>query len=153
MVQEGIALGHVVSEWDIEVDKAKIEVIERLPTLTREKGVLSFLGHASFYRRFIKDFSKTAKPFSVFFAKDTLFMFSDKCLEAFYMIKGALITAPIIQPPNWSLPFKLHVMLMIMRLGQFWGNKETRSLMPYTMLPRRSMRPNKITRPPRMSYL
>jgi hypothetical protein len=57
MVQEGIVLGHLVSEWGIEVDRAKIEVIEWLPPLANVKGIHSFLGHVGFYRRFIKDFS------------------------------------------------------------------------------------------------
>ena len=53
MVQEGIVLGHKVSARGIEVDKAKIEVIEQLPPPTNVKGIHSFLGHAGFYRRFI----------------------------------------------------------------------------------------------------
>ena len=57
MVREGIVLGHLVSERGIEVDKAKIDVIERLPPLVSIKGIRSFLGHAGFYCRFIKDFS------------------------------------------------------------------------------------------------
>ena len=57
MVREGIVLGHLVSEGGIEVDLAKIEVIEHLPPPTNVKGVRSFLGHAGFYRCFIKDLS------------------------------------------------------------------------------------------------
>ena len=57
MVHEGIVLGHLVSERGIEVDKAKIEVIEKLPPLVNIKGIRSFLGHVGFYRRFIKGFS------------------------------------------------------------------------------------------------
>ena len=57
MVREGIVLGHLVSERGIEVDKAKIEVIEQLPSPMNVKGIRSFLGHVGFYRQFIKDFS------------------------------------------------------------------------------------------------
>ena len=53
MVREGIVLGHRISRKHIEVDKAKIEIIENLPPPTLVKGVHSFLGHVDFYRRFI----------------------------------------------------------------------------------------------------
>jgi hypothetical protein len=62
MVREGIVLGHLVSERRIEVDKSKIEVIERLPPPVNIKGIQSFLGYCSFCRRFIKDFSYIARP-------------------------------------------------------------------------------------------
>ena len=67
----------------IEVDKDKIEVIEKLPSLTNIKGVRSFLGYTGFYRRFIKDFSKIAKPLSNLLARDVPFNFDDECLHAF----------------------------------------------------------------------
>ena len=59
MVNKGIVLGHKIFESGIEVDKAKIKAIERMPYPRDIKGIHSFLGHAGFYRRFIKDFSKT----------------------------------------------------------------------------------------------
>ena len=62
MVKEGIVLGHRISSQEIEVERAKIEVSEKLPPPTSIKGIRSFLGHAGFYRRFIKDFSKITKP-------------------------------------------------------------------------------------------
>jgi hypothetical protein len=105
MVREGIVLGHLVSERGIEVDRAKIEVIENLRPPTNIKGVQSFLGHAGFYRHFIKDFSHIARPLTNLLAKDAAFEFDDKCLDAFHIIKKALISAPIIQPPDWSLSF------------------------------------------------
>ncbi|KAJ9565613.1 hypothetical protein OSB04_001579 [Centaurea solstitialis] len=107
MVTEGVVLGHVVSSRGIEVDRAKISIIEGLPPPTNVKGVRSFLGHAGFYRRFIKDFSKIARPLTELLAKDTPFVFNDACLHAFEHLKRELTSAPIIQPPDWSLPFEL----------------------------------------------
>ena len=100
MVREGIVLGHLVSKRGIEVDKGKIVVIEQLPSPVNVKGIRSFLGHAGFYRRFVKDFSQTARPLTSLLAKDTPFEFTDECLKAFHMLKKALISAPIIQPPD-----------------------------------------------------
>ena len=100
MVREGIVLGNVVFERGIEVDKAKIEVIEQLPPHVNVKGIRSFLGHAGFYRRFIKDFSQISRPLMNLLAKDAPFEFTDECLNAFHTLKKALISAPIIQPPD-----------------------------------------------------
>ncbi|PIN00904.1 DNA-directed DNA polymerase [Handroanthus impetiginosus] len=100
MVQEGIVLGHKVSNRGIEVDKAKLETIEKLPPPTSVKGVRSFLGHAGFYRRFIKDFSKISKPLCNLLEKDIPFNFNDACFDAFNDLKGRLISAPIITVPD-----------------------------------------------------
>ena len=75
MVQKGIVLGHKVSKNSIEVDKVKIEVIDKLPPPTSIKGIRSFLSHAGFYRRFIKDFSKVAKPLCSLLEHDKPFSF------------------------------------------------------------------------------
>jgi hypothetical protein len=107
MVREGIVLGHLVSEHVIEVDRAKIEVIERLPPPINIKGIRSFLGHASFYRRFIKDFSHIVRPLTNLLAKNIPFEFDEACLKAFETLKEALTSAPIIQPLDWSLPFEI----------------------------------------------
>jgi len=64
MITNDIVLGHIVSSKGIEVDKSKIELIANLPTPKSIKDVRSFLGHAGFYRRFIKDFSVITKPLS-----------------------------------------------------------------------------------------
>jgi len=100
MVREGIVLGLLVSERGIEVDKAKIEVIEQRPPLVNIKGIRSFLGHAGFYRRFIKDFSFIARPLTLLVAKDGRFEFDDACLTSFNLLTNALISAPIIQPTD-----------------------------------------------------
>ena len=107
MVEEGIVLGHVVSRREIEVDRAKVELIEKLPPLVNIKGIRSFMGHAGFYRRFIKDFSKISKPLCDLLAKDAPWDFTQECLKAFEEIKRLLTIAPIICAPDWSLPFEL----------------------------------------------
>jgi hypothetical protein len=107
MVKQGIVLGHVISERGIEVDKAKVEMVEQLPSLTDVKSLRSFLGHAGFYRRFIKDFSKITKPLAHLLQKDVAFDFDEKCLETFRAMKSALVSAPIIQTPDWSQPFEI----------------------------------------------
>jgi hypothetical protein len=107
MVRQGIVLGHGISKRGIEVDKAKVETVEQLPPPTDVKSLRSFLGHAGFYRRFIKDFSKITKPLTQLLQKDVAFDFDDKCLAAFWTLKNALVSAPIIQPPDWSQPFEI----------------------------------------------
>ena len=107
MVEEGIVLGHRIPSKGIEVDRAKIEVSEKLPPPTNVKGVRSFLGHAGFYRRFIKNFSQITKPLCNLLIKDSRFEFSDECLHAFETLKKKLISAPIIVSPDWNLLFEL----------------------------------------------
>jgi hypothetical protein len=107
MVKQGIVLGHVISERGIEVDKAKVETVEQLPPPTDVKSFRSFLGHVGFYRTFIKDFSKITKSFTHLLQKDVAFDFDEKCLAAFRTLKSALVSAPIIQPPDWSQFFEI----------------------------------------------
>nr|GEZ65161.1 reverse transcriptase domain-containing protein [Tanacetum cinerariifolium] len=107
MVKEGIVLGHKISKQGIEVDKAKVYVITKLPHPTTVKGIRSFLGHAGFYRRFIKDFSKIVKPMTRLLEKDTPFIFSQECVEAFQTLKRKLTEAPISIALDWDMPFEL----------------------------------------------
>nr|GEU86271.1 reverse transcriptase domain-containing protein [Tanacetum cinerariifolium] len=83
MVKEGIVLSHRIYKNGIEVDKVKVDVIAKLPHPTTVKGIRSFLSHAGFYRRFIKDFSKIARSMTRLLDKDTLFFFSKECVESF----------------------------------------------------------------------
>ncbi|GKA97216.1 reverse transcriptase domain-containing protein [Tanacetum coccineum] len=107
MVKEGIVLGHKISRAGIEVDREKIDVIAKLPYPTNVKGVRSFLGHAGFYRRFIKDFSMISIPMTRLLMKDAKFDFFEDCKKAFNILKENLTTAPIIISPNWNVPFEL----------------------------------------------
>jgi hypothetical protein len=95
-----VVLGHIIFERGLEVDKVKVEVIKKLSPPSNVKDIRSFLGHAGFYRRFIQDFSKIAKSLTNLIVKDAVFEFDDKCLDAFCKLKEALVSAPILQPPN-----------------------------------------------------
>ncbi|KAK8670034.1 hypothetical protein V6N13_104800 [Hibiscus sabdariffa] len=107
MVDEGIVLGHKISSRGMEVDRAKIDVISKLPLPTTVKGIRSFLGHARFYRRFIKNFSKISKPLCSLLEQGTQFEFDEACTKAFEILKDKLVTASIVEPPDWTLPFEL----------------------------------------------
>nr|GFA28178.1 reverse transcriptase domain-containing protein [Tanacetum cinerariifolium] len=98
---------HKISKKGIEVDKAKIKVISKLPHPTTVKGIRSFLEHAGFYRRFIKDFSKISRPMTHLLEKNPPFIFSNECIQAFRTLKDKLTEAPILIAPNWDQPFEL----------------------------------------------
>ncbi|GJU07533.1 reverse transcriptase domain-containing protein [Tanacetum coccineum] len=99
--------GHKISKSGIEVDSAKVDVIAKLPHPTSVKGFRSFLGHAGFYRRFIQDFSKIARPMTRLLEKETPFIFLKECSEVLNILKKKLIEAPILVAPDWDLPFEI----------------------------------------------
>ncbi|GJY28131.1 reverse transcriptase domain-containing protein [Tanacetum coccineum] len=107
MVKEATGSGHKISKSGIQVDRAKIDVIAKLPYPTNVKGVRSFLGHARIYRRFIKDFSKITRPMTQLLMKDAKFVFSNECMQAFNTLKSKLTSAPVIVAPNWNFDFEL----------------------------------------------
>ena len=107
MVQDGIVLGYKISVRRIEADKAKIDVIEKLPPPGNVKGVRSFLEHVGFYRRFIKDFSNIAKPLSNLLNKDVVLLFDEECLKAFNALKTNLVSNPIITASDRIQEFEL----------------------------------------------
>nr|GEZ37848.1 reverse transcriptase domain-containing protein [Tanacetum cinerariifolium] len=90
MVKEGIVFGHKISKNGLEVDRSKVDVIAKLPYPTTVKGVRSFLGHAGFYRRFVQDFSKIARPMTRLLEKQAPFMFSKDCIDALKTLKRSL---------------------------------------------------------------
>ena len=89
------------------MDKEKVELIVKLPSPTTVKGVRQFLGHAGFYRRFIKDFSKLARPLCELLLKDAKFVWDDRCQQSFEELKLLLTTTLIVRAPNWQLPFEV----------------------------------------------
>ena len=96
MVTQGIVLGHIVSKNVTKVDKAKVELISNLPTPKCVRDIRSFLGHAGFYRRFIKYFSAIARPLCNLLAKDVPFTWSQACEATFDKLKTMLVSPPIM---------------------------------------------------------
>ncbi|KAM1621910.1 hypothetical protein ACFXTN_018690 [Malus domestica] len=124
MVKQGIVLGHIVSARGIEVDKSKIDLVRYLPSPTSVREVRSFLGHAGFYRRFIKDFSKISTPLCRLLQKEVPFEFNEECEKAFKHLKEMLTSAPIIRPPDWSIPFELMCDASDYALGAVLGQRK-----------------------------
>ncbi|GJY48804.1 reverse transcriptase domain-containing protein [Tanacetum coccineum] len=130
MVREGIVLGHKISKSGLEVDRAKVEVIAKLPHPTTVKGVRSFLGHAGFYRRFIQDFSKIARPMTHLLEKETPFVFSEECIDSFNTLKRKLTEAPILIAPDWDLPFELMCDASDFAIGAVLGQRKNKHFQP-----------------------
>nr|GEU75879.1 DNA-directed DNA polymerase [Tanacetum cinerariifolium] len=130
MCKEGIVLGHKILKSGIKVDREKVDVIAKLPYPTTVKGVRSFLGHADFYRRFIQDFSKIARPMTHLLEKETPFVFSKECVDAFNILKKKLTEALILVVPNWNLPFELMCDASDFAIGAVLGQRKTKHFQP-----------------------
>ena len=107
MVTEGIVLGHRISATGLEVDQAKVSIIKTLLPPTTVKGIRSFLGHAGFHRRFIRDFSKIARPLCRLLEKDTKFNFDESYQSSFEEIRSRLVEAPIMAKLDWNKEFEI----------------------------------------------
>ena len=123
MVREGVVLGHIVSGKGLEVDKAKIELIQNLPLTSTVKDLRSFLGHVGFYRRLIQDFAKVSKPLTTLIFKKKDFLIDEEWKRTFTMLKQALIEAPILQSPNWDLPFEIMCDALDYAVGAVLGQR------------------------------
>ena len=123
-VNQGIVLGHIISKKRIEVNKAKIEIISKLPSPMNVKTVRQFLGYAGFYRRYIKDFSKISKPLYKLLEKDAKFVWDEDCQRSFEELKAYLTTAPIVRAANWQLPFEVMCNASNLAIGSVLGQRE-----------------------------
>nr|GEV32616.1 hypothetical protein [Tanacetum cinerariifolium] len=105
-----MAIFHDMIEQTVEVfmddfsEKSQFMVKEGIVLV---KGIRSFLGHTGFYRRFIKDFSKISRPMTHLLEKNSPFIFSNDCIQAFRTLKEKLTEALILIAPNWDQPFEL----------------------------------------------
>ena len=107
IVQKINFLGHVVTTDGISPQSEKTKVIDNLEPPKTPKGVREFLGMASFYRRFVPDFSRTAKPLTNLTKKDVTYHWTGHCQEAFEKLKAALVSPPILAYPDMTKSFKL----------------------------------------------
>nr|GFB04104.1 reverse transcriptase domain-containing protein [Tanacetum cinerariifolium] len=117
MVKEGIVLGHKISKKGIEVDKAKVDFISKLPHPTTIKGIRSFLGHA-------------ARPMTRLLKKDTPFIFSQEYVDAFQILKRMLTEAPILIAPDWDMPFELMCDASDFAIGAVLGQHRDKHFRP-----------------------
>ena len=123
MVTEGIVLGHRISAAGLEVDQSKISIIKTLFPPTTVKGLRSFLGHAGFYRRFIRDFSKIVRPLCRLLEKDAKFNFDESYQCSFEEIKYILVEAPIMAKPDWNKEFEIMCDASDYAMGDVLGQK------------------------------
>ncbi|GJX54414.1 reverse transcriptase domain-containing protein [Tanacetum coccineum] len=129
MCKEGIVLGHKISKAGIEVDRAKVDVIAKLHTRLQLK-VLGVSSHAVFLRRFIQDFSKIARPMTHLLEKETPFVFSKECIDAFQTLKKKLTEAPILVVPDWNLPLELMCDASDFAIGVVLGQRKMKHFQP-----------------------
>nr|GEW82786.1 hypothetical protein [Tanacetum cinerariifolium] len=128
--REGIVLGHKISKSGIKVDRAKVDVIAKLPHPTTVKGVRSFLGHAGFYHHFNQYFSKITRPMTHLLRKETPFIFSKECIESFNTLKKKLTEASILVVPDWNLPFELMCDASDYAIGAVLGQRKSKHFQP-----------------------
>lgn len=104
-------LGFIIDEEGLRTDPAKVEAMSNFPRPKNAKEVKGFLGLAGYYRRFIKDFSTIASPLHKITGTRkgvSNFVWSTQTEEAFINLKNALQTAPVLNCPDFKLPFTLH---------------------------------------------
>nr|GEU85390.1 reverse transcriptase domain-containing protein [Tanacetum cinerariifolium] len=130
MVKEEIILGRKISKNGLEVDRSKIDVITKLPYPTTMKCFRSFLGHAGYYRRFIQDFSEIATPMTHLLEKETPFVFSKDCINAFETFKKKQTESSILVVPDWNLPFELMCDASDFAIGAVLRQRRTKHFLP-----------------------
>jgi hypothetical protein len=107
----------------VRCKEKKVDLISNLPPLRTVKEIRSFLGHAGFYRRFIKDFSKITKPLCRLLVKETPFEFDEECVKAFGALKEILMSTPVIRPPSWGEPFEIMCDALDYAVGAILGQR------------------------------
>ena len=112
---------------------------------TTIKGIRSFLGHAGFYRRFFRDFSKIARPLCRLREKDAKFNFDESCQYSFEDIKSRLVEVPNMAKPDWNKEFQIMCDISDYAMGAVLDRKLRKCLGPYTIPAKPSMKLKRIT--------
>ena len=125
-VPYGKLLGHIVSKRGIATDPDKTEKIVNLTIPTTVSGVRGFVGHMSYYRRFVHSFAQLAQPLTQLLKKlekGTSPEWTPECTEAFHVLKERLVTAPILIPPCWTKRFHVYVDASSVAIGSILSQK------------------------------
>lgn len=100
-------LGHVISSDGVRPDPNKVKAVTNFPTPRNPKNIKQFLGLVGYYRRFIPQFSKIAKPLTDLLKKDRTFQWKEDQNKAFKELRNSLCSDPILQYPDFTQPFVL----------------------------------------------
>ncbi|XP_066323723.1 uncharacterized protein [Miscanthus floridulus] len=100
-------LGHVISSTGISTDPAKIKAIQDWPVPSNVKQLTGFLGLVGYYRKFVRNFGIIAKPLTELLCKDAVFTWAAIHNDTFQLLKTALVSAPCLALPDFSLPFHI----------------------------------------------
>jgi hypothetical protein len=100
-------LGHIVTDNSVQPGPEKINCVVNYPTPSNTKELKSFLGLIGYYRRFVKDFSKIAKPLTNFLKKDKPYTWTNVCQDAFEQFRNILVSKPLLQYPDFAQPFNI----------------------------------------------
>jgi hypothetical protein len=131
MLTEGIVLGHHIFGSGMRVDLAKIYIITQIKIPYSQKEFRIFLGHASYYRRFIPNFTSLATPLFKLLSKEAEFKWDDECQIYFEILKQKFSTTHVLRGTNWSLPFHIYTDASDTTLGAVLGKRENQ--IPYAI--------------------
>ena len=101
-------MGHIISKDEISIDPSKIRDVLNWKAPTSIPEIRSFLGLAGYYRRFVPNFSKIAKPMMELLKKGVKFHWDDNCEQAFQTLRKLLTSAPVLVQPDITRPFDIY---------------------------------------------